>query len=131
MLERLKEICRHTCNLWDIELKEFGGEADHVHLLIAMHPSVMPSVFVNNLKTVTSRLIRKEYAERLSRFYWKPVLWTKLTLCKHSSVGAEPKPYGCDNRKTLIFSQYWGFPIVVTARAFASARTPLCLHKVS
>ncbi|WP_222703375.1 transposase [Candidatus Arsenophonus triatominarum] len=59
-----------------MSLEQFGGEADHVHLLLDMHPNIMPSRFVNNLKTVTSRLLRKEYSEHINRFYWKPVLWT-------------------------------------------------------
>jgi len=32
MLHRLHEICDPICHLWDVELLEFGGEPDHVHL---------------------------------------------------------------------------------------------------
>ncbi|PCI21656.1 MAG: IS200/IS605 family transposase [SAR324 cluster bacterium] len=77
ILSRLEEITRGNCEKWDLELLEFGGEADHVHLLISMHPNVIPSKFINNLKTVTSRLIRKEFSDHLKKFYWKPVLWTR------------------------------------------------------
>lgn len=77
MLNKLEEICRNLCEKWDIELEEFGGEADHIHLLISMHPNIMPSKFINNLKTVTSRLIRKQFQEHLKPFYFKPVLWTR------------------------------------------------------
>ena len=87
MLERFKQICEHTCTLWDIECLEFGGEEDHIHLLLSLHPNVMPSRFVNNLKTVTSRLMRREYKKHLSRFYWKPVLWTRA-YCLISAGGA-------------------------------------------
>ncbi|PAV01343.1 hypothetical protein CBG25_17180 [Arsenophonus sp. ENCA] len=52
-----------------------------------MHPNIMPSRFVNNLKTVTSRLLRKEYAEHINRFYWKPVLWTRA-YCLITAGGA-------------------------------------------
>ena len=41
---------------------EFGGEEDHIHLLLDMHPNIMPSRFINSLKTVSSRLIRKEFS---------------------------------------------------------------------
>jgi putative transposase len=61
MLHRLEAICQEQCEGWDIELVEFGGEADHIHLLLDMHPNIMPSKFINSLKTVTSRLMRKEY----------------------------------------------------------------------
>jgi len=59
---------------WAIELIEFGGEEDHIHLLLDMHPSIMPSRFINSLKTVSSRLIRKEFSSHLEKYYWKPVL---------------------------------------------------------
>ena len=77
MLERLEEICKNTCELWDIDLLEFGGESDHIHLLLSMHPNIMPSRFVNNLKTVSSRLMRKEFSTHLQKSFWKPVLWTR------------------------------------------------------
>lgn len=39
---------------------------------------MLPSAFVNNLKTVTSRLLRKEFADHLKRVYWsKPVFWSR------------------------------------------------------
>ena len=61
---------------WDCELIEFGGEADHIHLLVAIHPALDISKLVNNLKSVSSRKTRKRFAEHLRQFYWKPVLWT-------------------------------------------------------
>jgi putative transposase len=78
MLERLKEICAALVNKWECELLEFNGEADHLHLLLALNPKVMPSVFVNNLKTVTSRLIRKEFLSHIEKFYYKkPIFWSR------------------------------------------------------
>ena len=77
MLNRLEEIIKKNCTDWEIDLIEFNGEADHVHILLDMHPNIMPSKFINNLKTVSSRLIRKEFEEELKPYYWKPVLWTR------------------------------------------------------
>ena len=77
MLDRLKEIITNLCQKWEVELLEFQGASDHVHLLLDMHPNIIPSKFINNLQTVTSRLMRKEFAEHLAEFYWKPVLWTR------------------------------------------------------
>ena len=77
ILKRLEEICHDQCKNWDVEMEEFGGEADHIHLLLDMHPNIALSRFINSLKTVTSRLLRKEFREHLSKFYWKPVLWTR------------------------------------------------------
>lgn len=76
MLHRLGEILKATCLKWRSEVIEFNGEPDHVHLLIDYPPDVEVSKLVNNLKTVSSRLIRKEFAEEVNRTYSKPVFWT-------------------------------------------------------
>jgi len=57
-------------------LLEFNGETDHVHLLIRYHRQVQLSKFIANLKTVSSRLIRKEFDDYLSKVYQKSVFWT-------------------------------------------------------
>lgn len=87
MLDRLEEICRDLCQKWEVDLEEFGGEADHIHLMLDLHPNIMPSKFVNNLKTVTSRLIRKEFSQHLKTYYWKPVLWARA-YCLITAGGA-------------------------------------------
>ncbi len=87
MLNRLEEIVRKNCQDWEIDLLEFNGEADHIHLLLEMHPNIMPSKFINNRKTVASRLIRKEFDAELKQYYWKPVLWTRA-YCLLTTGGA-------------------------------------------
>ena len=78
ILARLKEICESLAEKWECKLLEFNGEVDHLHLLLSLNPKVSPSVFVNNLKTVTSRLVRKEFHEKLRKVYWgKPVFWSR------------------------------------------------------
>jgi len=76
ILRRLGEIFNATCIKWRCTLKEFNGETDHVHLVISFPPDVQVSNLVGNLKTVSSRLIRKEFADWISRFYKKPVFWS-------------------------------------------------------
>ena len=76
LLARLNEIFTATCDKWECELLEFNGEVDHVHLLIRYHPQVELSKFIANLKTVSSRLIRKDFTAYLANYYRKPVFWT-------------------------------------------------------
>jgi putative transposase len=76
LLARLNEIFVATCQKWECELLEFNGEVDHVHLLIRYHPQVELSKFIANLKTVSSRLIRKDFTAYLANYYRKPVFWT-------------------------------------------------------
>ena len=84
---RMKDIFSTILEKWECSLDEFNGEEDHVHLLISCHPSLQLSKVVNNLKTVSSRYIRKEYKTHIDKFYWKPVLWTRA-YCIISTGGA-------------------------------------------
>ena len=76
MLERLDEIFGETLQKWECRLVEFNGEPDHVHLLFEATPVIQLSKLVNNLKTVSSRLIRRDFKAEVSRVYGKkPVFW--------------------------------------------------------
>jgi putative transposase len=87
ILKRLEYIFSLLCQNQKSELIEFGGESDHVHLLIDFSPDIAPSRLVNTLKTISSRMIRKEFAEHINKFYWKPVFWTGA-YCVISAGGA-------------------------------------------
>lgn len=77
MLRELREICEKQLALKEGALLEFNGEADHLHLLIELPPKAAISMLVNSLKTVTARLLRRDHAAHLKKFYWKPVLWSR------------------------------------------------------
>jgi putative transposase len=76
MIDRFRELARERCEAWRGGLMEMDGEADHVHLLVSLPPTAEPAKFVNNLKTTTSRLLRRDFAAELGKFYRKPVLWS-------------------------------------------------------
>lgn len=77
MLSRLEVIAAEVLEKWGCRLVEFGGEADHIHLLIEAHPALDLSRLVGNLKTVTARRVRKEFAEHLRPYFWKPYFWNR------------------------------------------------------
>ncbi|NJK70503.1 MAG: IS200/IS605 family transposase [Chamaesiphon sp. CSU_1_12] len=87
VLAELKSILIRLLAANDCELVEFGGEPDHVHLLISYPPTVTLSKLINNLKAVSSKLIRKQFKEHVDKFYWKPVFWT-AAYCVISTGGA-------------------------------------------
>ena len=87
MLERLDAIFRETLEKWRSELIEFNGEEDHVHLLLQTNPTVQLSKLVNNLKTVSSRLIRRDFKGHVNRVYRKRVFWHR-SYCLISAGGA-------------------------------------------
>lgn len=75
MLDYLRRAFADCLDAWKCKLLEFGGEADHVHLLADIHPALDISVLINNLKTASARRARARFADHLSQFYWKPVFW--------------------------------------------------------
>lgn len=87
MLTRMREIAAVRCEGWGGALVEMNGEPDHVHLLVSLPPNLELSGFVNNLKTTTSRLIRKEFATEINKVYRKPVLWSR-SYCATTCGGA-------------------------------------------
>jgi putative transposase len=87
MRTTLKDLCARYLEKWGGTLIECNGEADHLHLLIELPPTVQLSRFVNNLKTVSSRLLRKTYQQELCRWYRQPVLWSR-SYCVLTCSGA-------------------------------------------
>jgi putative transposase len=55
---------------------EINTDKDHIHVLFEAPPTIQLSVLANNIKTVTSRRLRKEFSEELRPFYWKPYFWS-------------------------------------------------------
>jgi putative transposase len=74
MINRLDEILKELLKKWDCEVVDFNGESDHVHLLLRYTPQTELPKFINNVKTVTSRYLRKEYSDIINQFYKKDVL---------------------------------------------------------
>ena len=75
LLEYLEIAFGDVLSAWRCKLLEFGGEADHVHLLVDIHPALDISVLINNLKTASARRARNRFEEHLKDFYTKPLFW--------------------------------------------------------
>lgn len=75
LLDYLRSAFSDCLAAWRCHLIEFGGESDHVHLLIDIHPALNISVLINNLKTASARRARARFAQHLSAFYSKPLFW--------------------------------------------------------
>lgn len=77
ILKRLEEIFKDTLQKWKCNLVQFNGEEDHVHLIIDYKPDIPISKLIANLKTVSSRLIRKENPRLATKYFSnKPHFWT-------------------------------------------------------
>ena len=86
VLRRIKVVSQGVCADFDVVLKEFNGERDHVHLLIEYPPTVQLSKLVNSLKGVTSRKVREEFPELQNKI--EDALWSPSYFV--GSVGGAP-----------------------------------------
>ena len=61
---------------WKGEILEINTDHDHIHIQFEISPQTQLSKLINNYKTLTSRLIRKEFSEELRPYYEKPYFWS-------------------------------------------------------
>jgi putative transposase len=87
-LERMEQIMRAVCADFGAELREFNGEAEHVHLLVNFPPTVAVSRLVNSLKGVTSRRLRQEFPDLRAHSWRANRLWSGSYFA--GSVGGAP-----------------------------------------
>jgi putative transposase len=74
-LTTLRSIFSSVCADFEVELVEFHGEDDHVHLRVNYPPKVAVSNLVNSLKGVSSRMIRKKNYPGIRKKLWGGALW--------------------------------------------------------
>ncbi len=65
-----------VCADFEVELVEFNGESNHVHLLVNFPPKVALSKLVNSLKGVSSRRLRQEFPELVQHYWRAQRLWS-------------------------------------------------------
>ena len=57
-------------------VNEVNTDEDHIHILFEAPPRVCLSQKINNYKTVTSRLLRKEFSNYLKQFFYEALFWS-------------------------------------------------------
>lgn len=90
VLNYMESIMREICVQFEVELTEFNGESDHVHLLVNYPPKVQLSKLINSLKGVSSRRIRQKFPQ--VKYHWtnrkSGALWSPSYFA--GSVGGAP-----------------------------------------
>lgn len=74
--DRLIEITYTLFEGYGFFINEISTDEDHIHILFEAPPGICLSQKINNYKTVTSRLLRKEFAEILNQIFYKPLFWS-------------------------------------------------------
>ena len=83
---RAKEIFEYISPNYNITLKEWNHDLDHVHILFKAHPNTEISKFINAYKSASSRLLKKEFPQ-ISEKLWKEYFWSQ-SFCLLTTGGA-------------------------------------------
>ena len=73
---RLKELASQVARDFLIDIIEQETDMDHIHILFSSRPSIAVSRFINSLKSVTSRRLRKEFPSVMKKYLWGGVFWS-------------------------------------------------------
>ncbi|KKM58846.1 hypothetical protein LCGC14_1548780 [marine sediment metagenome] len=101
MLNRLHDIFSETCDQMNVQLLEFGGDSDHVHLMVCCPPKLAISNLVSKLKGKSSYILRREFWDQIKKKLWKNHFWSS-SYCMVSCGGAPleiVKQYIIDQKK--------------------------------
>lgn len=71
---RLKEINLSVAEKFGVQIIEQETDLDHIHILFASRPQVQLSKFVNSLKSVSARLLFREFPG-LKKELWGGHFW--------------------------------------------------------
>ena len=73
---RLRELVRQVCAANDVYIVSGSIQADHVHLLVSVPPSLAVSKLMQLIKGRSSRRLLQEF-ESLNRQFWGRHLWAR------------------------------------------------------
>lgn len=83
---RLREIFENIQGDYNITVREWNHDVDHVHILFSAHPNSEISKFLNAYKSASSRLIKKEFPQT-RKLLWKESFWSR-SFCLITTGGA-------------------------------------------
>ena len=71
--DRFKQLVCEICKAMDIDVLALECDTDHAHLFISATPTQCPSKIIKEIKGITGRILRTEFAE----LQYMPNLWTR------------------------------------------------------
>ena len=78
--ERVRELVRQTCGIFEIEIIRGVVSKDHVHILVSAPPTMSPSDIMRRIKGRTSSKLFEEYPH-LKKRYWGRHFWARGYFC--------------------------------------------------
>ena len=75
IIDFLKQKIHEISETFGVEVLAIECDVDHVHILFKAKPTLNISKYINALKTLTSREIRRKFPE-VKKKLWKNVFWS-------------------------------------------------------
>ena len=75
IIDFLKRKIHEISETFEAEVLAIECDVDHVHILFKAKPTLNIPKYINALKTITSREIRREFPE-VKKKLWKSVFWS-------------------------------------------------------
>jgi REP element-mobilizing transposase RayT len=66
----IKDICLEIEERYEIRFLEIWTDKDHIHLLIQWIPKLSPTEIIRIIKSITTKVIFKEYPKIKEKFWW-------------------------------------------------------------
>lgn len=75
--EHLKRECIRLIDEKEGAVREIETDMDHVHILAELSPKYPVTGLINSLKGVTSRILRRDHWDEISKDLWGDSLWSE------------------------------------------------------
>ena len=73
----LKNKVHSISKTFEVEVLNIECDKDHYHMIFKAKPTLDITKYINALKTISSREIRRNFAEELKPHLWGDALWSK------------------------------------------------------
>lgn len=74
--DTLKQIFIRIAYDYDMEIQEIEVPKDHVHMLIAIPPTITVCDAIRTLKSISAKEMFKRYPEFQEQYFWSGKLWS-------------------------------------------------------
>ena len=75
IVELLKRKTKEISNTFEVEILDQECDLDHIHIIFKARPTLDITKYLNALKTISSREIRRNFPE-IKKKLWKDAFWS-------------------------------------------------------
>ena len=76
IIEELKGRTQAIAESYGIEILSMETDLDHVHVLFKSKPQTELTIFINNWKSATSKVLQRKFKEQLKNKLWDGKFWS-------------------------------------------------------